>query len=302
MAEAAPQEDKPGKDEGPPHDKRMSFLEHLGELRGHLRTAAISVVGAFLVAYWFRLHLLVLLARPLVNSWSEIGGELGLGKPKLNFMAPHEAFMVELKLALVAAIFLASPIIFRELWKFISPGLYSRERLWGLSFVLVSVVLFVGGALFCYLYVLPASYKFFLSYSIHELGSVKDISFLGHKLNVEITFSQPFDIQPMIGMEAYMGLTMTLLLVFGLVFELPLVLCVLAIMGIVSAKSLWRFNRYAIVLFAVAGAVLTPGDLVVGQLAMTGALTILYNLSILIAMFVGKKRKEREEAEEASSA
>jgi len=102
----------------------------------------------------------------------------------------------------------------------------------------------------------------------------------------------------MISMEEYFGLTTMLLLVFGVVFELPLLLAVLAMLGIVSAGTLWRFNRYAIVLFAVAGAILTPGDLVVGQLAMTASLTILYNLSILLAVIVGKKRKEREDAEE----
>ena len=287
------------KKDGPPDDKRMSFLEHLGELRGRLRNSALAVVISLVVAYPIRVYLYVLLAAPLMNTWAETEKELGLGKAKFVYLAPHEAFMVQLKLAAVAAIFFASPFIFRELWRFISPGLYARERLWGLSFVLVSVALFLGGAAFCYFYVLPASYKFFLSYSMHEIGAIKDISIFGYKLNV--TLSQPFDIQPMISMESYMGLTMTLLIVFGLVFELPLVLCVLAIMGIVSAKSLWRFNRYAIVLFAVAGAVLTPGDLVVGQLAMTAALTVLYNLSILIAMFVGKKRKEREAAEEANA-
>ena len=141
---------------------------------------------------------------------------------------------------------------------------------------------------------LPASYKYFLGYSTESLGIIKHA--LGTTFDVKL--SQPFDIKPMISMEEYFGLTSMLLLVFGAVFELPLLLAVLAILGHRLGGQLWRFNRYAIVLFAVAGAVLTPGDLVVGQLAMTASLTVLYNLSILIAFLVGKKRKEREDAEE----
>ena len=95
------------------------------------------------------------------------------------------------------------------------------------------------------------------------------------------------------------AIDVVVLLVFGVVFELPLVLSVLAMLGIVSAKSLWKFNRYAILIFAIAGAVLTPGDLVIGQLAMAGSLTVLYNLSIAIAWLVERKRSEAEVAETA---
>jgi sec-independent protein translocase protein TatC len=211
-------------------------------------------------------------------------------------LSPHEGFMVLFKLALVVGVFIASPFVFREIWRFIAPGLYARERRWGFGFVFASVVLFVGGAAFAYLYVLPASYHYFLGYSTESLGIIKDA--LGS--HVDIKLSVPFDIKPMLSMDEYFSLTTMLLLVFGAVFELPLLLAVLAILGIVSAGTLWRFNRYAIVLFAVAGAVLTPGDLVVGQLAMTVSLTILYNISILVAFLVGKKRKEREAAEEAA--
>ena len=205
-----------------------------------------------------------------------------------------EGFMVLFKLALLVGVFLASPFVFREIWSFISPGLYSRERKWGIGFIFASVLLFVGGAAFAYSYVLPASYKYFLGYSTESLGIIKHV--LGKTFDIKL--SLPFDIKPMITMDEYFGLTSMLLLVFGVVFELPLLLAVLAILGIVSAGQLWRFNRYAIVLFAVLGAVLTPGDFVVGQLAMTASLTVLYNLSILIAFLVGKKRKEREAAEE----
>jgi len=287
MAEAAPALEE----EHDSAEKRMPFLAHLDELRSCLRNSAIALFVGTIVAYPFRAYFFALLVRPLMRAWTETPA---LGRGELVMLSPHEGFMVLFKLALVVGIFIASPFVFREIWRFIAPGLYARERKWGLGFIVASVLLFAGGALFAYAYVLPASYKYFLGYSTESLGIIKHA--LGSTF--DITLSQPFDIKPMISMEEYFGLTTMLLLVFGVVFELPLLLAVLAILGIVSAKTLWRFNRYAIVLFAVAGAVLTPGDLVVGQLAMTASLTILYNLSILIAALVGKKRKEREEAEE----
>jgi sec-independent protein translocase protein TatC len=274
----------------------MPFLAHLDELRSCLRNSSIAILGGTVIAYAFRRQLFALLARPLIAAWEEAQREVGIGRPEMVFTSPVEAFMVLFKLSLLVGVFIASPMVFRELWRFISPGLYARERRWGLAFVLTSVALFVGGAAFAYLYVLPASYKYFLGYAGESLGLIKDV--MGKAVDVKL--SLPFDIKPMITMDEYFGLTSLLLLVFGVVFELPLVLAVLAILGIVSAKQLWRFNRYAVVLFAVLGAVLTPGDLVVGQLAMTASLTVLYNLSILVAFLVGKKRKEEAEAEEAA--
>jgi sec-independent protein translocase protein TatC len=286
MPEALPAAEPPAAEE-----KRMPFLAHLDELRSCMRNSAIALFAGTLIAYPFRAYFFALLVRPLMRAWTETPG---LGRGQLVMLSPHEGFMVLFKLALVVGVFIASPFVFREIWKFIAPGLYARERKWGLGFVVASVLLFAGGAMFCFFYVLPASYHYFLGYSMDSLGIIKDA--LGSHLDVKL--SQPFDIKPMISMDEYFSLTTMLLLVFGAVFELPLLLAVLAILGIVSAGTLWRFNRYAIVLFAVAGAILTPGDLVVGQLAMTASLTVLYNLSILIAFLVGKKKKEREEAEE----
>ncbi len=272
-------------------EKRMPFLAHLDELRTCLRNSAIALLAGTIIAYPFRPYLFALLVRPLMEAWKDTPN---LGRGELVMLSPHEGFMVLFKLAVVVGVFIASPFVFREIWRFIAPGLYAREKKWGLGFVVASVLLFVGGAAFAYSYVLPASYHYFLGYATESLGIIKDV--LGQ--HVDIKLSVPFDIKPMITMDEYFGLTTMLLLVFGAVFELPLLLAVLAILGIVSAGQLWRWNRFAIVLFAVAGAVLTPGDLVVGQLAMTVSMTILYNLSILVAFLVGKKRKEREEAEE----
>jgi sec-independent protein translocase protein TatC len=284
MAEPAPQL--------PPHDdeKRMPFLEHLQELRTALRNSAIAVLTMTLVAYAFRAELFALMARPMINTWHDAQQEIGIGRPEMVFTSPVEPFMVLFKLALLAGVFLASPIIFREIWRFISPGLYARERKWGLTFIVASALLFCGGAYFAYQFVLPASYKYFLGYSVHDLGIIKSV--LGRQIDVKL--SMPFDIRPMLTMDEYFSLTSMLLLVFGAVFELPLLLSILAMLGIVSAGQLWRFNRYAIVVFAVLGAVLTPGDMVVGQLWMTVAMTVLYNLSILLAVMFGRRKKDEE--------
>lgn len=285
--------DLPPEAVGEDDEKRMPFLAHLDELRTCLRNSAIALLCGTVVAYPFRAYLFALMVRPLMRAWSETPD---LGRGELVMLSPHEGFMVLFKLSLLVGVFLSSPFVFRELWRFIAPGLYARERRWGLGFIFSSVILFVGGAAFAYLYVLPASYHYFLGYSTESLGIIKHA--MGSSFDIKL--SQPFDIKPMLSMEEYFGLTTMLLLVFGAVFELPLLLAVLAMLGIVSAQQLWRWNRFAVVLFAVAGAVLTPGDLVVGQMAMTLSLSVLYNLSILLAFIVGKKRKERAAAEEAA--
>jgi sec-independent protein translocase protein TatC len=268
----------------PEDERRMPFLDHLGELRDRLRNGAISIFLAAIACYAFKGVLFRWLARPLINAFLKAKDQGVVGQ--LIFTGPMEGFMVLLKTALVASIFVASPLIFYQLWAFISPGLYRNEKRWAVPFILVAAGLFIGGGLFCYYAVLPPGYEFFLT-------AAKDATNqLSKEFGDNIQIVDAINIRPMISMDEYFGLTLMLILVFGVVFELPLVLSVLSIMGVVSAGAMWRFNRYAILLFAVAGAILTPGDLVVGQLAMTGSLTVLYNLSILIAWVVQRNRKE----------
>jgi sec-independent protein translocase protein TatC len=271
----------------PEDERRMPFLDHLGELRDRLRNGAISIFLAAIACYAFKGVLFRWLARPLINAFLKAKEQGIVGQ--LIFTGPMEGFMVLLKTALVASIFVASPLIFYQLWAFISPGLYRNEKKWAIPFILVAAGLFIGGGLFCYYAVLPPGYEFFLT-------AAKDAtSQLQSEFGSNIQIVDAINIRPMISMDEYFGLTLMLILVFGVVFELPLVLSVLSIMGVVSAGAMWRFNRYAILLFAVGGAILTPGDLVVGQLAMTGSLTVLYNLSILIAWVVQRKRKATDE-------
>jgi sec-independent protein translocase protein TatC len=269
-------------------DRRMPFTEHLAELRTRLRNSAAAVMLATVLAFVWKERLFGLMERPLRLAWEHAPKDLA---PEINFTNLIDPFMVYFKLALLAGIFGASPVIFHQIWKFISPGLYARERRLALPFIFSSVILFFAGAIFAYWFVLPAGYGYFLSFSGQALDSMRSVMSQG---GMEIR------LRPMLSMDEYFSLTSTLLLMFGAVFELPLLLSVLAMIGIVKPRQLWRFNRYAILIAFIIGAILTPGDLVVGQVAMGGSLVILYNLSILAALIFARNKKKRQEAERAA--
>ncbi len=272
-------------------ERRMPFLDHLGELRDRVRNSVLAIVIAAIGCYAFRGLLFRILARPLLSAFYKAKAQGIVGQ--IIFTSPVEAFLVLLKTSLVASIFVATPVIFHQLWAFISPGLYPHEKRYAFPFIIVAVLLFTGGGLFCYHFVLPAGYEFFLT-------AAKDATAkLTSEIGTDIQIQDAISIKPMISMDEYFGLTLMLLLVFGVVFELPLVLSVLAMLGIVSAGQLWRWNRYAILVFAIAGAILTPGDLVIGQLAMAGSLTVLYNLSIVVAWIVQRKRGDADKSSTA---
>ncbi len=269
-------------------DRRMPFTEHLAELRTRLRNSVLAVAILTIVAFVFKEKLFALLERPLRIAWAQAPKDLS---PEINFTNLIDPFMVYFKLALFAAVMGASPVIFHQIWKFISPGLYRRERRLALPFIVTSVLLFFGGAFFAYQFVLPQGYGYFLGFSSQSLESMRGV------LSAD---GMQIRLRPMLSMDEYFSLTTTLLLMFGAVFELPLLLSILSLIGIVTPRGLWRFNRYFILIAFILGAILTPGDLVVGQVAMGGSLTVLYNLSILVALLFARDRKKRREAEEAA--
>jgi len=262
----------------------MPFLDHLGELRTRLRNALLGLLLTTSLAYAFRGQLLRFISQPLMDAFDRYPSI----ERSMNFTSPLEAFMVPFKISIIGGLFLGMPVIFWQLWQFVAPGLYPRERRYAWPIIFMAALLFFGGAGFAYYFVLPKSYAYFLGYATDPSGIIKDVFTTDVKFN--------FQIKPMITLDDYWALTSKLLLVFGVVFELPLVLGVLSLLGIVSPRMLWRFNRYAILISFVAGAVLTPGDLVVGQIAMGASLTVLYNISILISFVVGKRRRQTEEA------
>jgi len=255
----------------PEEDVKMTIWEHLAELRTRLFRAAGAVLAGAVGCWTYREELLRLLAAPYKVAWAErFPGET----VKLQTLAPADAFVNYMQLAMTGGLVLAIPVVFYQLWAFISPGLYAREKRYIIPFVFFSTGLFLSGVAFAYYVAFPFSFRYFFSL----LGNV------GGDTGIQLT-SMPT-------MEFYLDFTTRMLLAFGFVFELPLFISFLAIAGIVTPQQLVRFSRYAIIGAFVVGAFVTPGPEVSSQLAVSGALVALYFLSVGVAFIVGKKREE----------
>ncbi len=252
-------------DAGEDASEKMPFLAHLEELRSRLVRSAIAVGVGFLAAYAFKEQLYNYLAMPL-KAVMPPGA-------KLIYTAPAEAFFTYLKVAFLAGVIAASPVIFYQLWRFIAPGLYKRERKAVWPFVAISSVLFIVGAVFCYMVVFPYAFTFFMSFASD-------------------------DIVPMLSLKQYLSFSATLLFAFGAVFEMPLVLVFLGRLGVVSSRALRKQRKFAILIIFCAAAFFTPPD-VISQLAMAGPLLVLYEISIWLVRATEKKKAEREAEEEA---
>ena len=256
---------------------RMPFLQHIGELRDRLVKAVLWFAAAFLGCWYFADDLFAWLREPLFDIWMKHTGpnipkDLDWGPPRLIYTGLTQPFWVNMSVGLWAGLFVASPFIFYQLWRFIAPGLYKRERRIGVAFAMTSAILFVSGALFCFYLALPRLYNFLLSYNTRDLQSLPNI-------------------------QEYLDLTRDSMLAFGLVFEMPLLIYFLALVGMVTHRSLLKFSRWFIVLAFVIGAVLTPGPDVVSQFLMALPMIGLYFLSILPAWWV-TKRRERTDTEQ----
>jgi len=269
---------------------RMPFLEHIRELRTRLRNAVIALIAGFVIAYNFHEEIFVVLLQPLLKVWQTRAiDNPALGAPTLHFKSLSEPFWTYFSLSFWAGIFVAAPFMFHQLWKFIAPGLYQHEKRWALPFAAVSGLFFAGGAIFCYFVVLPVVYDFFLGYTDTNLASMQSA------LGAYRIGSIDVGLHPVLMMQDYLDLAKKLLLGFGLVFELPLVIFFLSLIGMVTHRGLWKFNRYAIILAFVVAAILTPPD-AVSQIAMALPLIVLYNLSILVSLIITRRREKRDAA------
>jgi len=240
--------------------EKQPFLSHLEELRKRLVVCAIGVGAGFVIAYIFAERLFQLLVAPLKAVMPE--GD------QLIFTNLPEMFFAYIKVAFIAGIMAASPLIFYQLWMFIAPGLYRKEKKMAIPFVISSTILFVGGALFGYFVVFPFGFKFFIGFSneyVKALPSVKQ----------------------------YFSFSMKLLFAFGAVFELPVIIFFLSKMGIVTPQFLRQKRKYAILLTFALAAILTPPD-VITQCMMAGPLIVLYEIGILVSRIAQKKKEGRE--------
>lgn len=276
MVKAARAQTQDGEPEGEDEleGSRMPFLAHLAELRDRVRNAAIAFIIAAFVCFYYSEQIFDWLKDPLFSVWDT----QKIGKPpQLVFTQLTEPFWVNMSIALWAGIFAASPFIFYQLWKFVAPGLYKRERRITIAFAAFSAVFFCAGALFCRYFVIENLYNFLISYSDK-------------------------DQTPQIAMQGYLDLTRDMMLAFGAVFELPLLIYFLAMVGLVTHRGLWKFNRWFVVIAFVVGAILTPSPDVVSQILMALPMIGLYNFSILLAWRVTAKREREEAAQRAKEA
>jgi len=248
---------------------RMSIIEHLGELRKRIVISTIAICVGVAFAFIEKDWVFRLIMAPLVH---------GTGQPiKLLTLSPTEPFMSVLKVSIYFGLLLALPVLLWQLWAFIMPALYENEKKKVLPYVLFTTVLFAGGVLFGYYVVLPIGLKFLVGYG----GDI-------------------FDQQQRAG--EYISFVTLFLLAFGVVFEMPAVMVLLASAGIVSHHRMRKSRKYALIAIAFAAMVLTPSQDPVSMLLMMGPLILLYELGIILARIVNRRRVKRERVAAAKEA
>jgi sec-independent protein translocase protein TatC len=246
-------------------DDKQPFLGHLEELRKRLVVCAIAIGIGFVISYVFAKQLFSYLISPLTKVLPD--------DSRLIFTNLPEMFIAYIKVALVAGIILAIPVIFYQLWMFLAPALYQKEKRYIIPFVLFSSILFAVGALFGYLVVFPYGFKFFLSFATE-------------------------DIQALPSVKQYFSFAIRLLLAFGLVFEMPIVVLFITKIGLITPDSMKKFRKFAILCSFILAAILTPPD-VATQLMMALPLIILYEISIFLSKAMYRKKEGKSDAEES---
>jgi sec-independent protein translocase protein TatC len=238
----------------------MSFTGHLEELRSCLIKSAVAVMVAFLGCYAFAEALFSFLTAPILKVQPDLA-LIGTGVA--------EAFFTKLKVAFIGSLFVALPVILRQGWRFVAPGLYEHEKQYARYFVFFGTLFFLLGAWFCYEVVFQFGYRFFLEQY------------------------EAIDVRPTLRIGEYLSFSAKLLLAFGITFELPIAAFFLARVGVIDHHILIRQFRYAILIIFIVAAILTPPD-VVSQVLLALPLTALYGVSIGVAYFAGRREKSRQ--------
>jgi sec-independent protein translocase protein TatC len=259
-----------------PEEHTMTFWEHLEELRTRIVRALLASLIGVGVCWYYREKLLVWLTKPFMDAWA--AGHIA-GKAALHFPAPAALFVAYIKIAIVGGLVLALPITLYQLWSFVAPGLYSKEKRLALPFVFCSTLLFATGGYFGWRVAFPIAFQYLLGFS----GTLAD----------------GFEVTPTVMVGDYIEFVSRMLLAFGSVFELPVLIFFLSIAGVVNHKQLIRFFRYFIVVAFVVSAVITPPD-VTSQFLLAVPLVGLYGISIGIAWLVDRNRARQAKRQAAA--
>ena len=248
-------------------EDKIPINDHLEELRWRLVKCVIAIAVGFVGTYAFSEKIFNFLVSPLVKVMPE--------KSQLIYTSLPEAFLTYLKVSFFAGLILATPVILYQIWKFVMPGLYEKERKYVLPFVLVATVFFFTGSSFAFFVVFPLGFAFFLGFSTDTISALPS-------------------------MKEYLSLSMKLLFAFGITFELPVIMFFLAKMGLVNHVTLRKKRKYAILIVVVVAALLTPPD-VISQILLAIPLIALYEVSIWVTYLV-RRKKDAKKDEETSPA
>ncbi|SYZ73613.1 Sec-independent protein translocase protein TatC [Candidatus Zixiibacteriota bacterium] len=243
-------------DSAPRKKGEMPFLEHLEELRRRLIKSILAVAVTTIIAFYFSEHIFKFAIRPL-------------GGVKLHFTEVTGSFMAYLKISIYTGIVAALPIVFYQIWKFVAPGLYPKEKRMVSPLVLISVLLFLAGASFCFFVVLPFAIEFLVNFAQGEMT-------------------------PIITVSSYVSFAGFMLLAFGLSFELPIVGYFLGRVGVISAHTLNRGRAYAIVLIVAFAGIVTPTPDIFNQLLLAVPMYILYEVTIIVVRVTARKKEAED--------
>ncbi len=246
-------------------NKQASFIEHLTELRSRLVKSIIYLFIFFIICYFFSENIYNFLIAPYAEAVKEDDVSR-----RMIFTALHETFITYLKVAFFAAIFISSPIILTQIWKFVAPGLYKNEKKALLPYLIATPTLFLLGGMLVYYLIMPLAIKFFLSFETSVQAGTLPIQ-LEAKVN------------------EYLSLIMRLIFAFGISFQLPVLLSLLARVGFIDSEYLKKRRKYVIVIIFALAALLTPPDPIT-QIGLGIPLLILYELSILSVRIIEKKK------------
>ena len=243
----------------------LTFFEHLDELRKRIIISLIAVFLGSIAGYVYSDRLLRILLRPME-----------LGQNPVYFFSPSEAFIVKLKVAMFTGLFLASPVVLNQIWRFVSPAFQKREKRAVSVVTLITSFLFLSGIFFCYYAVVPVAIRFLMSLQTDFL-------------------------KPMISVTHYVDFLFGMLLAFGVAFNLPVFVIALALTGVLNIQTLKHFHRHAIVLIFILAAILTPSPDIASQILLAVPLLALFELSVLGVFFVDRRRKLQSLSTKASA-